>query len=89
MFYYRRRHGIVLHWFLILYSISRLLMEAIRQDNPLDVAGLTISQAISLGTLTVGVVALIYIYRALPMVGPGVERFVFPEEQPPARPARA
>jgi phosphatidylglycerol:prolipoprotein diacylglycerol transferase len=89
MFYYRRRHGIVLPWFLILYSISRLLMEAIRQDNPLDVAGLTISQAISLGTLTVGVVALIYIYRALPMVGPGVERFVFPEEQPPARPARA
>ncbi|HUN80541.1 MAG TPA: prolipoprotein diacylglyceryl transferase family protein [Phycisphaerae bacterium] len=90
MFYYRRRHGILLPWFLILYSISRYLLEAIRQDNPLDVGGVTISQAISFGTFAAGVIALIYIYKALPEIGPGVKKFVLPDDEPPtARPIRA
>ncbi len=85
MFYYRRRHGVVLPWFLILYSISRVVLEAIRQDNPLDVGGLTISQAISIGTFTAGVLSLLYIYKALPPIGPGVEKFIMPEDEPPSR----
>jgi hypothetical protein len=89
IFYYRRRHGIVLPWFLILYSVSRILLESIRQDNPLDVAGVTISQAISVFTFLVGIVSLIFIHRSLPMVGPRVERFVFPEDAPPAKAAKA
>lgn len=89
LFYYRRRHGIVLPWFLILYSVSRVLLESIRQDNPLDVGGVTISQAISVGTFTAGVVWLLYLYKALPMIGPGVEKFVFPEDDAPAKAAKA
>ncbi len=80
MFYYRRRHGILLGWFLILYSISRLLLEAIRQDNPLDVGGLTISQAISLGCFTAGVLWLWFVYTRLPMVSPRVAPFYPPED---------
>jgi phosphatidylglycerol:prolipoprotein diacylglycerol transferase len=83
MFYYRRRHGVVLPWFLILYSVSRLLLEAIRQDNPLDVAGITISQAISLGTLLAGLVWLALVYTAQPLFSPRARRFILEEE--PAR----
>ncbi len=86
MFYYRRRHGVVLPWFLILYSISRITLEAIRQDNPLDVGGLTISQAISIGTFAAGVLGLLYLYKALPLIGPGVEKFIFSEDE--AQPAK-
>jgi phosphatidylglycerol---prolipoprotein diacylglyceryl transferase len=85
-FYYRRRHGVLLPWFLILYSTSRIILEAIRQDNPLDVGGLTISQAISIGTFTAGVLGLLYLYKALPLIGPGVEKFIFPEDE--AQPAK-
>lgn len=84
LFYYRRRHGIVLPWFLILYSISRVLHEAIRQDNPLDVGGLTISQAISAGTFLAGVFWLYIIYTRMPMVSPRVVPFEYPEEPPTA-----
>jgi phosphatidylglycerol:prolipoprotein diacylglycerol transferase len=69
MFYWRRRHGILLGWMLVFYSISRILLEAIRQDNPLDVGGLTISQFVSLLTLLVGVVWLLYM-RRLPLRSP-------------------
>jgi len=87
VFYYRSRHGVVLPWFLILYSVSRWLIEAIRQDNPLDVGGLTISQAISIGTFLAGVIWLVVIYKALPPVSPRVRKYIPPEDQAPlARP---
>lgn len=81
LFYYRTRHGIVLPWFLILYSISRVLHESIRQDNPLDVGGVTISQAISAGTFLTGVLLLVLIYKKMPMVSPRVAPFVWPEDE--------
>lgn len=85
LYYYRRRHGIVLPWFLILYSISRVIHESIRQDNPLDVGGVTISQAISACTFLTGVLLLLWIYKCLPLVSPRVAPFVWPEdEQNPA-----
>lgn len=86
LYYYRRRHGIVLPWFLILYSISRVIHESIRQDNPLDVGGITISQAISIGTFTVGVVALALLYLKMPIASPRAVPFVYPDEAPAARP---
>lgn len=89
MFYYRRRHGIVLPWFLILYSFSRFVLESIRQDNPLDVGGLTISQAISIGTFIFGVLSLVYIYTTQPLVSPRVQKFAFPEDDVPARAVKA
>lgn len=80
LFYYRRRHGIVLPWFLILYSISRTIHEAIRQDNPLDVGGVTISQAISACTFIAGVLLLLLMHKAMPLVSPRVQKFEWPEE---------
>lgn len=82
LFYYRKRHGIVLGWFLILYSISRVFLEMIRQDNPLDIGGVTISQAISIATFSVGVLWLAVMHR-LPMFSPRAVPYVEPEEGPP------
>jgi phosphatidylglycerol:prolipoprotein diacylglycerol transferase len=91
MFYRRRRHGIILGWFLILYSISRLFTELIRSDNPLDVFGVTISQAISLCTLATGLLWMWIVYTRLPMVSPRVVPFVPPEEEsePPPKARRS
>ncbi len=83
MFYYRRRHGVVLPWFLVLYSCSRLLHESLRQDNPLDVAGVTISQAISIATLIAGLFLLWLIYTRMPLRSPRAAPFVLPETEPP------
>ncbi len=82
LFYYRQRHGIVLGWFLILYSISRVFLELIRADNPLDVGGVTISQAISITTFSVGVLWLAVIHR-LPLHSPRAVPYVEPEEEAP------
>jgi len=89
LFYYRKRHGIVGAWFLILYSISRVFLELIRQDNPLDVGGLTISQAISAGTFLTGVVWLWLMHAKMPLVSPRVAPFVFPEDEKPVTARKA
>jgi phosphatidylglycerol:prolipoprotein diacylglycerol transferase len=44
---YRRRHGEVIAGLLTLYAFTRFLEEVIRSDEPSFVAGLTISQAVS------------------------------------------
>lgn len=77
LFYRRRRHGVVFGWMLVFYSIARIFEEAIRQDNPLDVAGLTISQGISLATLGAGLVWLAYNAR-LPLKSPFARKFEMP-----------
>ncbi len=82
LFYYRKRHGIVLGWFLILYSISRVFLEMIRQDNPLDTGGVTISQAISVATFSAGVLWLVVMHR-LPQFSPRAMPYVEPEEEAP------
>ena len=88
LYYYRRRHGIILGWFLILYSVSRIFLELIRQDNPLDIGGVTISQAISIVTFTVGVIWLWIMYRLLPRISPRAVPYVPPpEDLPQAKPA--
>ncbi|HWL93777.1 MAG TPA: prolipoprotein diacylglyceryl transferase [Phycisphaerae bacterium] len=90
IFYYRRRHGILLGLFLLIYSVSRVFEEAVRQDNPLDVGGVTISQAVSIVTFIGGVFWLIWMYR-LPMMSPRAVPFIPPEEEtapPKASPAR-
>jgi len=80
IFYYRKRHGVVLGWFLILYSITRIALESIRADNPLDTfGGITISQSISLICFTAGVGWLALMYR-LPKFSPRAKPFVFEEE---------
>ena len=86
IFYYRKRHGVILGWFLILYSISRIFTELIRSDNPLDVFGLTISQAISACTLAAGLLWMWLIYTRLPMVSPRVAPYIPPEDEKEATP---
>jgi phosphatidylglycerol---prolipoprotein diacylglyceryl transferase len=86
IFYYRKRHGAVMGWFLILYSISRIFTELIRSDNPLDVFGITISQAISTCTFVAGLLWMWIIYTRLPMVSPRVAPYVPPEDEEDAPP---
>lgn len=80
IFYIRKRHGAVIGWFLILYSISRIFLELIRQDNPLDTAGLTISQGISICTFLAGVAWLLLLQR-LPMRSPLVKPWIPPDDE--------
>ncbi|MHC4072042.1 MAG: prolipoprotein diacylglyceryl transferase [Planctomycetota bacterium] len=42
----------------ILYGVSRLVLEFLRDDNPFEYAGLTISQLIGIGMIALGVAAL-------------------------------
>jgi len=70
LFYVRKRHGVVIVMMLILYPIQRTIEDMIRVDNPHDVAGLTISQFVSLMMLLFGVAALIYLYKKLPERSP-------------------
>ncbi len=70
VFYRRKRHGVVIGWLLLLYAIQRTLEEIIRADNPHDIAGLTVSQSISLGLFLFGVVYLIVLYKTMPERSP-------------------
>jgi hypothetical protein len=54
VFYRRKRHGVVIALMMVLYGVSRTIEETIRVDNPHDVAGLMVSQSISLGLFVTG-----------------------------------
>lgn len=92
VFYYRKRHGVVLGWFLIMYSIARIALESIRADNPLDTfGGITISQSISLCTFIAGVLWLFLMYR-LPKFSPRAVPYEPEDEEddpPKAKPKTA
>lgn len=85
IFYYRRRHGVLLGVFLLIYPVSRFLLELIRQDNPLDYGGLTISQFLGLCVSLLGAVYMWYIYR-LPEKCPRAVEFIPPDEVDERRP---
>lgn len=80
IFAYRRRHGVVVCWTFILYGISRILLEAIR-TNPHDVFGLTISQAVSVVMIGIGLL-LLAIFRTLPLASKRAVPFIPPQEPP-------
>jgi len=84
-YFYRKRHGVLLPWFLILYSIARFFEELLRQDNPLDFGfgGLTISQFLGLILAVIGAACLWYIYR-LPERCPLAVPWDPPDEDAPA-----
>ncbi len=81
VFYRRQRHGIVMGLLLVLYPISRIILEVIRTDNPHDSFGVTISQAVSFGVIALGILFLVILYRYLPLRSPRAVPFVPP---PPA-----
>lgn len=70
VFYLRKRHGVVIGLMFVLYPMGRVIIEMIRADNPHDVAGLTISQFVSLALFILGIVYLFVIYRFLPERSP-------------------
>ncbi len=84
LFFYRRRvHGAVFGLMFILYPITRIILEYIRADNPLDSGGLTISQAISVGILPLAFLYMFIIYKMLPPQSPRAEIWEPPRDEPP------
>jgi prolipoprotein diacylglyceryltransferase len=84
LFFYRRQvHGATFGLMFILYPITRLILEWIRADNPLDSGGLTISQAISVGILPIALVYMFFIYRFLPPQSPRARIWKPPPKDPP------
>ena len=80
LFYVRKRHGIVFAALLILYPITRAILEIIRVDNPHDVAGLTISQFVSVLLFITGVVWMFVTYKFLPERSPLAVPYIPPAE---------
>ena len=79
LFHYRKRHGVVLGALLLLYPISRILLEMIRHDNPHDVGGLTVSQSVSVAMFVCGAAFLAVNYFYLPRRSGNLVPFVQPE----------
>ena len=75
IFVWRKRHGILGPILFLLYAPSRSVLEMLRVDNPLDAAGLTISQFISVAVIVISIVWLIVLYR-LPLRSPRAIPFV-------------
>ncbi|MFH0982309.1 MAG: prolipoprotein diacylglyceryl transferase family protein [Planctomycetota bacterium] len=75
----RRRHGVVMGWMMLLYPISRFILELVRVDNPHDVGGLTISQAFGLGLFVCGLLWMFVTYRLLPLRSPLAVPWIAPE----------
>lgn len=83
LFHVRKRHGLVMGALLILYPVSRFILEEVRTDNPEDILGLTISQAVSVALFAVGVVYLVVLYR-LPQRSPSAVPYIDPAPPPAA-----
>jgi phosphatidylglycerol:prolipoprotein diacylglycerol transferase len=60
------RPGTTFSLMFILYGIGRFLMEFIRDDNPFEVASLTVSQILSLGLIGLGLVLIAYFGKTEP-----------------------
>jgi len=52
----------------LLYGITRFFMEFLRDDNPFEFDGLTISQNISIAMIVLGVVLMIIFQRMKPKI---------------------
>lgn len=73
LFYVRKRHGLVIGMLFVLYPIPRTVLELIRADNPHEIAGLTVSQSVSLAMLVAGIAYLLILYKRLPERSPVLE----------------
>lgn len=64
LYWRRSRDGIVICALFIIEPITRIVLDAIRVDNPIDsVVGLTISQKLALGQVAVSILAMLCILR--------------------------
>ncbi len=83
LYWRRTRDGQVICTLLLVQPIMRYLIEVIRDDNPLDTMGFTISQALAIALTLVGVGGFL-ILRALPPRSPRARLFV-PETEESAK----
>jgi len=60
------RPGTTFSLMFILYGFGRFLMEFVRDDNPFEVASLTVSQLLSLSLIALGIVLTVYFAKAEP-----------------------
>ena len=81
---WRRRHGVVFGVMIVLYPISRTVLELVRVDNPFDTGGLTISQSISVGMLAAAGLYWVWLLRQ-PLRSPKAVPFVPPPEPAPRK----
>jgi phosphatidylglycerol:prolipoprotein diacylglycerol transferase len=79
IYYRRKRHGVVIAALFMLYPVQRFFEEIIRVDNPLDSAGLTVSQFIGVAMFVVGATAMFCLYRYFPERSPLAERARIPQ----------
>ncbi|GJM26022.1 MAG: hypothetical protein DHS20C16_24370 [Phycisphaerae bacterium] len=74
---HRKRHGVVFATMIMIYPITRIILEYVRVDNPHDSAGLTISQAVSVGMFLFGAAYLVYLFKS-PVRSPKAVPFIPP-----------
>jgi phosphatidylglycerol:prolipoprotein diacylglycerol transferase len=67
LFHRRKCHGMVFALMLVIYPVTRVILELVRVDNPHDTIGLTISQALSVGIFVLAAVWLVLLYTRLPL----------------------
>jgi len=60
------RPGTTFSLMFILYGFGRFLMEFVRDDNPFEVASITVSQLLSLGLIALGIVLMAYFAKVEP-----------------------
>ncbi len=64
---YRKKDGQIFAVMIILYGVSRYLIESIRSDSPIEFTGLTISQNLSVVSVALGVALLIWLKLKAPL----------------------
>jgi phosphatidylglycerol:prolipoprotein diacylglycerol transferase len=74
---HRKRHGVVFATMIMIYPLTRIILEYVRVDNPHDSVGLTISQAVSVGMFLFGLAYMVYLYKS-PVRSPKAVPFVPP-----------
>lgn len=87
--YWRRsRDGVVTCTFFIIEPLTRFILEIIRDDNPLDTFGFTISQFLALSMMGIAVMAYL-ILRAMPPRSASAQLWIPPVEETKAAPQPA
>ena len=84
LYWRRTRDGQVICTLLLIEPISRWLLELLRADNPVDTAGLTISQFLAIVMTLLGLIGLIAL-RKMPPRSPRAKLWEPPAEEAPKK----
>lgn len=83
LYWRRSRDGVVTCTFFFFEPLSRIVLELVRADNPLDTFGLTISQFLALAMMTTATMVYFMLRSGAPR-SPSAELWIPPEEPTPA-----